>query len=73
MKELNLKDVISFGKYKGSTIKKILSIDPSYLVWANDLKIIKLEDSIYNKSVKLKDEIDSFEYDDYYLDSHDLH
>lgn len=28
-----LNDVLSFGKYKGSTIKDVIKEEPSYLIW----------------------------------------
>lgn len=30
----SLNDVMTFGKYKGRTIRDVLSIDASYLLWA---------------------------------------
>ena len=33
---LDLKDKITFGKHKGSTIKEVIKRDPQYLYWACD-------------------------------------
>lgn len=56
---------LDFGKYRGRTVKAILDIDPSYLVWAHEkTNMLKLRKDIYQKASDLKEEIDSERYYD---------
>ena len=68
IRKYSLNDVITFGKYKGKTIKDIINIDKNYMHWAViTAKIIKLDkkaNKYFNlKPIKLLD----FNNDQYYL------
>ncbi len=48
---LFLYDCLRFGKYKGKTIKFIISTDPTYIKWMLDKKIIKLDTEAFSEFV----------------------
>lgn len=47
---VNLSERIRFGKHKGKTFKSVLSIEPSYLLWAHKNNIITLPKRIYQRA-----------------------
>lgn len=49
-------DVMTFGKYKGQTIEKILDENPGYIVWLEEKKICEVEHEIYNQAQMLESE-----------------
>lgn len=42
--------VMTFGKYKGKTVKWILDLHPSYLLWLRDNSICSVVHSIYARA-----------------------
>lgn len=50
MGRLKLKDTLTFGKYKGWTIKGVLDVDAQYLVWLHEDTEHKLTTKIYNEA-----------------------
>jgi broad specificity phosphatase PhoE len=45
-----LEDSITFGKYKGKTFQEILEIQPSYILWLQEEKIIKFSQEILERA-----------------------
>jgi len=41
--------ILSFGKYKGKTIKEIININPNYLIWCEKKEIIAMSKKLHSK------------------------
>lgn len=44
-------DVLTFGKYKGMTVRYILDVDPSYILWLDEENICSISQSILNDAI----------------------
>lgn len=45
-----LSDVLTFGKYKGKTVKQLLHDNPGYICWLSNYDVCKIPDRIYEKA-----------------------
>ena len=55
---VNYKTVFTFGKHKGKTVKQVMEVDPSYLLWAdNNVEGFELSDY-------LRDKAEQYSYED---------
>lgn len=44
---------LTFGKYKGKSVREVMDINPSYLIWAHDnVKFFTLNDYEYNRCIE---------------------
>lgn len=55
-------DVLTFGKYKGHTVKWIMRVQPSYLCWLHDEEIANVDWEILNEAMseELEDALDDW-------------
>jgi uncharacterized protein (DUF3820 family) len=44
-------DVITFGKYRGKTIGDIADINPRYIIWLNEEKIVEFPEDILEAAI----------------------
>lgn len=62
-------DVLSFGRYKGRTIREMLEDDPDYLTWAHThIGWFKLEQDVMDAAIEAalkKDYYDVGDYEDW--------
>lgn len=83
---LTKKSVLSFGKYKGLTVKNILKKDPGYICWVHDntshkfVRSLILDARKKSAEERLNRSYDSrggfhgvvdYDYDDYYISGGD--
>lgn len=49
---MNIQDVMTFGKYKGKTIEYIINFDPQYIIWLqrNSIREISFNGDIIDKA-----------------------
>ena len=45
-----MSQVMTFGKYKGQTVKWLMDLHPSYLLWLRDNSVCNVTHSIYAKA-----------------------
>jgi len=54
--------VLTFGKYKGETVRYVLNTNPGYIEWLDDEKILKFSDEIYQEAQILEDESENWDW-----------
>jgi hypothetical protein len=42
--------MITFGKFKGKTIKEVIEIEPSYITWAHSKNLISVDEKTLSKA-----------------------
>lgn len=59
---ITYKHIMTFGKYKGKTVKEVIFEDPSYLLWADDnVEGFELSDYLRDKAEEMSAEEDYWE------------
>lgn len=60
----NKTDVLTFGKYKGMTVRYILDVDPSYILWLDEEKICSISQSILDNATDedLNQQLDEMDF-----------
>jgi len=60
-------DVITFGKFKGKTIRWISQQEPSYIIWLDEEKIVQFLDEILDNAIS--DDANNSPPEDYFYQS----
>jgi hypothetical protein len=50
-----LLDVLTFGKYKGLTVERVIEIDADYILWASDSKTMQVSEEVLRYSEEASD------------------
>jgi hypothetical protein len=57
-KVINKNSIITFGKYKDKSVRYILSVEPSYILWLHEKGIVEFPDDIVEEAEYLDDDDD---------------
>ena len=60
-------DVLTFGKYRGKTIKEVATLNPRYVEWLLDSEIVQIPESLCDELLK---DWDDNPYDNDWQDGH---
>lgn len=62
MMRIGLQGVLTFGKYKGVPVARVVDIDPEYILWAHsNVEWLKFDDDVFYAALDSRAGIDPME------------
>lgn len=58
-------DILTFGKFKGKTVRWIANEEPSYIIWLDEEKIVTFPDEVLDNAIS--DDANNSPPEDYFL------
>jgi hypothetical protein len=55
------RDILTFGKFRGKSVKQVLLDEPGYILWLHEEEIVAFPEDIVIEAERLDDERDRYE------------